>query len=159
MDTHFSILGWTEEPECHSPWDLKEPDKTEQPSIFSFLLDPRKAREFQNHIYFFFIDYAKTFDFMDFNKLWIILDELGIQGHLTYLLKNLYAGQETIVRTEYGTPNWLEIGKRVYQGCLLSPFLFNFYAEYIIRKAKLDESQAGIEIARKERKVKSLSHV
>ena len=96
---------------------------------------------------------------MDFNKLWIILDELGIQGHLTYLLKNLYAGQETIVRTEYGTPNWLEIGKRVYKGCLLSPFLFNFYAEYIIRKAKLDESQAGIEIARKERKVKSLSHV
>ena len=84
-----------------------------------------KAREFQKNIYFSFIDYAKAFDSMDHNKLWKILKEMGIPGHLTCLLRNLYAGQEAIVRTEHGTTDWFEIRKGVCQGCILSPCLFN----------------------------------
>ena len=84
---------------------------------------------------------------MDHNKLWEILKELGIPDHLTCFLRNLYAGQETTVRTGHGTTDWFQIGKGVLQGCILSPFLFNFYAEYIIRNAGLDEAQAGIKIA------------
>ena len=107
-----------------------------------------KAREFQKNIYFCFIDYSKTFDCVDHNKLWKILKKMGIPDHLTCLLTNLYAGQETTVRTGHGTTDWFQIGKWVRQGCILSPCLFNFYAEYIMRNAGLEEAQAGIKIAR-----------
>ena len=108
-----------------------------------------KAREFQKHIYFCFIDYAKAFDCVDHNKLWKILKETGIPDHLTCLLRNLYAGQEATVRTGHGTTDWFQIGKGVHPGCILSPSLFNFYAEYIMRNAGLEETQAGIKIARR----------
>ena len=91
-----------------------------------------KAREFQKNIYFCFIDYAKAFDCVDHNKQWKILQEMRIPDHLTYLLRNLYSGQEATVRTRHGTTDWFQIGKGVHQGCILSPCLFNFYAEYII---------------------------
>ena len=106
-----------------------------------------KAREFKKNIYFSFIDYAKAFDCVDHNQLWKTLKEMGIPDHLTCLLKNLYAGQEATVRTGHGTTDWFQIGKGVCQGCLLSPCLFNFYAEYIMRNAGLEEAQAGINIA------------
>ena len=106
-----------------------------------------KATEFQKNIYFYFIDYAKAFGCLDHNKLWKILKEMGIPDHLTCLLRNLYAGQETIVRTGHGTTDWFQIGKGVRQGCILSPCLFNLHAEYIKRNAGLDEAQAGIKIA------------
>ncbi|GBX76780.1 hypothetical protein M6C068_2620 [Staphylococcus aureus] len=106
-----------------------------------------KAREFQKNIYFCFIDYAKAFDCVDHNKLWKILKEMGIPDHLTCLLRNLYAGQEATVRTGHGTTDWFQIGKGVCQGCILSPCLFNLYAEYIMRNAGLEEAQAGIKIA------------
>ena len=106
-----------------------------------------KAREFQKNIYFCFAYYAKTFDCVDHNKLWKILKEMGIPDHLTCLLRNLYAGQEAIVRTGHGTTDWLQIGKGVREGCILSPCLFNLYGEYIIWNAGLDEAQAGIKIA------------
>ena len=108
-----------------------------------------KAREFQKNIYFCFIDYPKAFDCVDHNKLWKSLKEMGIPDHLTCLLRNLYAGQEATVRTRHGTTDWFQIGKRVRQGCILSPCLFNFYAEYIMRNAGLEEAQAGIKIARR----------
>ena len=106
-----------------------------------------KAKEFQKNIYFCFIDYAKAFDCVDHNKLRKILKETGIPGHLTCLLRNLYAGQEATVRTGHGTTDWSQVGKGVRQGCILSPCLFNLYAEYIVRNAGLDETQAGIKIA------------
>ena len=106
-----------------------------------------KAREFQKKINFCFIDYAKTFDCVDHNKLWKILKEMGIPDHLTCLLRNLYAGQEAAVRTGHGTTDLFQIGKGVRQGYILSPCLFNFYAEYIMRNAGLEETQAGIKIA------------
>ena len=95
------------------------------------------------------IDYAKAFDCVDHKKLWKILKEMGIPDHLTCLLRNLYAytSQEATVRTGHGTTNWFKIGKGAHQGCILSPCLFNFYAEYIMRNAGLDEAQAGIKIA------------
>ena len=102
-----------------------------------------KARDFQENIYFCFIDYAKVFDCVDHNKLWKILKEMGILGHLTCLLRNLYAGQEATVRTGHGTTDWFQIGKGVHQGCILSPCLFNLYSEYIIQNAGLDEAEAG----------------
>ena len=102
-----------------------------------------KAREFQKNIYFCFIDYAKAFDSVNHNKLWKILKEMGIPDHLTCLLRNLFAGQEAAVRTGHGTTDWFQIGKGVFQGCILSPCLFNLYAEYIMRNAELDEAQAG----------------
>ena len=105
-----------------------------------------KAREFQKKIYFCFINYANAFDCVDNNKMWKILKEMGIPDHLTCLLRNLYAGQEATVRTERGTIDWFQIGKGVYQGCILSPCSFNFYAEYIMRNAGLEEAQAGIKI-------------
>ena len=106
-----------------------------------------KAREFQKNIYLYFIDYAKAFDCVDHNQLWEILKEMGIPDHLTCLLRNLYAGQEAIVRTGHGTADWFQIGKGVRQGCILSPCLFNLYAEYIMRNVGLEEAQAGIKIA------------
>ena len=105
-----------------------------------------KAREFQKNIYFCFIDYAKAFDFVGHNKLWKILQEMGLPDHLTCLLRNLYAGQEATVRTGHETTNWFQIGKGVRQGCILSSCLFNVYAEYIMRNAGLDEAQAQVKI-------------
>ena len=90
-----------------------------------------KAREFQKNIYFCF-DYTKAFDYVDHNKLWKILKEMGMPDHLTCLLRNLYAGQEATVRTGHGTTDWFQIGKGVHQGCILSLCLFNLYAEYIM---------------------------
>ena len=106
-----------------------------------------KASEFQKSIYFCFIDYAKAFDRVDQNKLWKILQEMGIPDHLTCLLGNLYAVQEATVRTGHETIDWFQIGKGVCQGCILSPCLFNLYAEYIMRNAGLEDEQAGIKIA------------
>ena len=99
-----------------------------------------EAREFQKNIYFCFINYAKAFDSVDHNKLRKILKEMGIPDHLICLLRNLYAGQEATVRTGYGTTDWFQIGKGVCQGCIMSPCLFNFYAEYIMRNAGLEEA-------------------
>ena len=96
-----------------------------------------------------FIDYAKAFDCVDRNKLWNIFQEMGISDHLTCLLRNLHAGQEVTVRTRHGKTNWFRIGKRIRQGCILSPCLFNLHAEYIMRIAGLDEAQAGIKTARR----------
>ena len=115
------------------------------------------ARELQKNIYFCFFDYAEAFDHLDHNKLWKILQEMGIPHHLTCLLRNLYRGQEATVRTGHGTIDWnnwiwnnsLQIGKGVCQGCILSPCLFNLYSEYIMRNAGLDEAQAGNRIARR----------
>ena len=106
-----------------------------------------KAREFQKNIYFCFIDYAKAFDCVDHNKLWKILKEMGIPDHLICHLRNLYAGQEATVRFGHRTTDWFQIGKGVRQGCILSPCLFILYAEYIMRYAGLEETQAGIKIA------------
>ena len=102
-----------------------------------------KAREFQKNIYFCFIDYAKAFDCVDHNKVWKILKEMGIPGHLTFPLRNLYADQAATGRTGHGATYWFQIGK----SCVLSPCIFNFYAECIMRNAGLDEAQAGIKIA------------
>ena len=107
----------------------------------------KKAREFQKNIYFCFIDYVKAFDCVDHNKLWKILQEMGIPDHLTCLLRNLYAGLEATVRTGHGKTDWFQMGKGVCQGCILSPCLFNFYVEYIMRNAGLEETQSGIKIA------------
>ncbi|KAF7243605.1 Retrovirus-related Pol polyprotein from type-2 retrotransposable element R2DM [Varanus komodoensis] len=106
-----------------------------------------KAREFQKNIYFCFIDYAKAFDCVDHNKLWQVLKEMGVPDHLICLLRNLYAGQEATVRTGHGTTDWFKTEKGVWQGCILLPCLFNFYAEHIMGKAGLDESPVGIKIA------------
>jgi len=108
-----------------------------------------KAREFQKNIYFRCIDYAKAFDCVDHNQLWKILKEMGIPDHLICLLRNLYLDQEATLRTGHGTTDWFQIGDGVRQGCILSPCLFNFYAEYIMQNAGLDEAQAGIEIAKR----------
>ena len=112
-----------------------------------------KAREFQKNIIFCLIDYTKAFDCTDHNKLWKILKEMGLPDHLTCLLRNLYVGQEATVRTEHGTTDWFQIRKGVRSGYILSPCLFNLYAEYIMRNAGLDEAPTGIKIAR--RNVKS----
>ena len=102
-----------------------------------------KEREFQRNIYFCFIDYAKAFDSVDHNNL----KEIGIPDYLTCLLRNVYADQEATVRSRHGTTDWFQIGKRVRQGCVLSPCLFNLYLEYIMRNTRLDEAQAGIKIS------------
>ena len=110
-------------------------------------MDHQKSKRVQEKHLFCFIDYAKAFHCVDHNKLWKILKEMGIPGHLTCLLRNLYAGQEATVSTGHGTTDWFQIGKGVCQGCILSPCLFNLYAEYIMRNAGLEEAQAGIKIA------------
>ena len=115
--------------------------------IANICLIMEKAREFQKNIYFCFINYAKAFDCVDHNQLWKILKEMGIPDHLTSLLRNLYAGQETTVRSGHGTTAWFQIGKGVHQDHILSPCLFNFYAEYIMRNAGLEDAQAGIKNA------------
>ena len=108
-----------------------------------------KAKEFQKITYFCTIYYTKAFDCVDHNKLLNILKDMGIPDHLTCLLRSLYAGQEATVRIGHGTTDWFQIGKGVCQGCILSPCLFNLYAEYIMRNARLVEAQAGIKIARR----------
>ena len=106
-----------------------------------------KTREFQKNIYSCFTEYAEVFDYVDHSKLWKVLKEMGIPDHLTYLLRNLYAGQEATVRTGHGTTDWFQIRKGVCQGYILSSCLFNLYTEYIMRNARLDEAQAGIKVA------------
>ena len=106
-----------------------------------------KARQFQKNIYFCFTDYTKAFDCVDHNKLWKILKKMGIPDHLTCLLRNLYTCQQATVKTEHGKTDWFQIGKGVHQGCTLSPCLFNFYAEFIMRNAGLDEAQTRIKIS------------
>ena len=103
----------------------------------------KKATEFQKNIYFCFIDYAKAFDCVNHNKLWKILKEMGIPNHLTSLLRNLYAGQEATIKTGHGTTDWFQIGKGVRQVCILSPCLFNLYAQYIMRNAELESRLPG----------------
>ena len=125
--------------------------------IVDFCWIIKKAREFQKNICFCFIDYAKAFDCVDHNRLWKILKEMEIPDHLTCLLINLYAGQEVTVQTGYGTTDWFQVEKGVRQGCILSPCLFNLYAEYITQNARLDEAQAGIKIAR--RNINNLRYV
>ena len=124
-------------------------EKAEEPEIK--LPTPAGSRKKQEssrkNIYFYFTDYAKAFDCVDHIKLWEILKEMGIPDHLTCLLRNLYAGQEATVGTGHGTTDWSQIGKGVCQGCILSPCLFNLYAEYIMRNAGLEEAQARIKIA------------
>ena len=120
-------LEQAEEPEIKLPTSIGSSNKQE---------NSRK------NIYFCFIDYAKDFDCVDHNKLWKILKEMGIPDHLTFLLRNLYAGQEATVRTGHGTTDCFQIGKGVCQGYILSPCLFNLYAEYIMRNAGLEEAQA-----------------
>ena len=108
-----------------------------------------KSAEFQKNIYFCFIDYAKAFDCVDYSKLWGILQEMEILDHLTYLLGDLYLGEEATVRSGHRTTHWFKIGKRVCRGYIFSPCIFNFYAEYIMQNAGLDESHAGIKISRR----------
>ena len=115
--------------ECHRFWIIK------------------KARKFQKNVYFCLIDYAKAFDCVDHSKLWKILKEMGIPDHLTCFLRNLYASQEATVRTRHGTMDWFQIQKGVRQGCILSPCLFNLYAEYVMRNAGREEAQARIKIS------------
>ena len=112
-------------------------------------MDHRESKGIPKHIYVCFIDYDKAFDCVDHNKLWKILKEMGLPDHLTYLLRNLYAGQEATVRYGHGTTDWFQIGKGVCQGCILSPCLFNLFAEDIMRNVGLDEAQAGIKSARR----------
>ena len=107
-----------------------------------------KAREFQKSIYFCLMDYLKAFDYVDHNKLWKILKDMGIPDRLTCLLRNLYAGQEATVRAAHRTTDWFQIGKGVQRGCILPSCLFDLYTEYIMRNAGLDEAQAEIKIAR-----------
>ena len=121
-------------------------EKAEEPEI-KLPTSAGSWKKQEKSIYFYFNYYVKAFDCVDHNKLWKILKEMGIPEHLTRLLRNLYAGQEATVRTGHGTTDWFQIGKGVYQGCILSPCLFNFYADYIMRNAGLDEAQAGIKIA------------
>ena len=124
-------------------------EKAEEPEIKlpTSTGSSKKQESSKKNIYFCFIDYAKAFDCVDHNKLWKILKEMGIPDHLTCLLRNLYVGQEARVRTGHATTDCFQIGKGVCQGCILSSCLFNFYAEYIMRNAGLDEAQAGIKIA------------
>ena len=119
------------------------PTRDQIPNILWII---EKARQFQKNIDFCFNDYAKAFDCVDHNKLWKNLKDMGIPDYLTCLLRNLYAGQEVTVRTGHGRDQF-QIGNGVCYGCILSPCLFNFYAEYIMRNAGLEEAQAGIKIA------------
>ena len=118
-------------------------EKAEEPEIKlkTSAGSSKKQENSRKNIYFCFIDYAKAFDCVDHNKQWKILKEMGIPDHLICLLRNLYSGQEATVRTGHGTTDWFQIGKGIHQGCTLSPWLFNFYAEYILRNAGLEEAQ------------------
>ena len=124
-------------------------EKTEEPEIKLPVStgSSKKQESSRKNIYFCFIDYAEAFACVDHNKLWKILQEMGIPDHLSCLLRNLYADQEATVRTKHQTTDWFQIGKGVRQGCILSLCLFNLYAECIMRNSGLDETQAGIKIA------------
>ena len=123
-------------------------EKAEEPEIkLPTSIGSSKKQEFQKNIYFCSSDYAKAFNSVDHNKLWKILKEMGIPDHLTCLLRNLYAGQKATVRTRHGTRDWFQIRKGACQTCILSPCLFNLYAEYIMRNAGLEEAQPGIKTA------------
>ena len=124
-------------------------EKAEEPEIKlpTTAGSSKKQASSRKNIYFCFIDYAKAFDCVAHHKLWKPLKEMGIPDHRTCLLRNLYAGQEATGRTGHGTTDWFQIGKGVRQGCILAPCLFNLYAEYIMRNAGLEETQAGIKIA------------
>ena len=125
-------------------------EKAKEPEIkLPTSVGSSKKQESSKSIYFCFIYYAKAFNCVGYNRLWKILKEMRIPDHLTCLLRNLYAGQEATVRTGHGTTDWFQIRKGVHQGCILSPCLFNLYADYIIQNTKLDEAQAGIKIARR----------
>ena len=124
-------------PDVHSGFRKAEEPEIKLPTSAGII---EKAGEFQENFYFCFIDYAKTFDYVDHNKLWKILKEMGISDHLTCLRRNLYAGQEETVRTGHRTTDCFQIGKGVRQGCILSPCLFNLYAQYIMRNLGLDEA-------------------
>ena len=119
-----------------------------QRSNCQHLLDHRKSERVLGKHQLLFLDYAKDFDRVDHNKLYKILQEMGIPDCLTCLRRNLCAGQEATVRTKHGTTDWLQIGKGVQQGCILSPCLFNLHAEYIMRNARLDEAQSGVKVLR-----------
>ena len=137
---------------CHRAPDVQAGfRKAEEPEIKLPISagSSKKQESSRKNIYFRLIDYAKAFDYVDHNKLWKILKEMGIPDHLTCLLRRLQAGQETTVRTGHGKTAWFQIGKGVRQGYILSPCLFNLYAEYIMRNAGLEEAQAGIKIARR----------
>ena len=147
-DNHDSEITYLEPDilECEDKWALESittnkasggDGNRDQIANIHWIIE--KAREFQKNI-FCFIDYAKAFDCVDHNKLWKILKEMGISYHLTWLLRNLYAGQEATVKTGHGTTDWFQIGKRVHQGFILSPCLFNLYVEYIMWNAVLDEA-------------------
>ena len=132
-------------------------EKAEKPEIkFPTSAIMENARELQKNIYFCFTDYAKAFDCVDHKKLWKILKEMGKPDHPICLLRNLYAGKEATFRTGHGTTDWFQIGKGVRQGCILSPCLFNLYAEYIMRNAGLEEEQAGIKIDRRNSKISDM---
>ena len=120
--------------------DLQKAEEPDIDQIANIRWIIERAREFQKNIYFCFIDYAKAFECVDHNKMWKILKEKGVPDHLTCLLRNLYAGQETTVRTGHGTTDWFKTGKEARQVCILSYCLFNLYAEYIMQNARLDES-------------------
>ena len=145
---------WIKKRGTYTQWNITQPNgfskgRGTRDQIANICWIIKRAREFRKHIYFCFIDYAKAFDCVDHKKLWKMLQEMGMQDHLTCLLRNFYAGQEATVRTGHGTTNWFQIGKGVHQGCILSPCLFNFYAEHPMRNAGLEEAQAGIKIARR----------
>ena len=140
-------LGWPHK----AGFSFIELDKAEEPetNLPTSARSSKKQESSRKNSYFCFIDYAKAFDCVDHNKLWKTLKDMGIPDHLTCLLRNLYSGQETTVRTGHGTTNWFQIGKGVHQGCILSPYLFNLHAEYIMGNAGLEEAQVGIKIARR----------
>ena len=123
---------------------LEKAEESDQIATIHWII--KKAREFWKNIYFCFIDFVKAFDCVNHNKLRKIFQKMGILGHLTCLLRNLYAGQEATVRTGHGTTDWFQIRKGIHQGCILSLCLFNLYAEYIMRNAGLYKAQAGIKI-------------
>ena len=141
-------------PRCTS-WVYKR--QRNQRSNCQHSLEHGESKGIPENIYFCFIDYAKSFDCVDHNKLWKTVREIGVPDHLTCLLRNLYAGQEAKVRSGHGTKDWFQIGKGVCQGCMLSPCLFKLNGEDIIRNAKLDEAQAGIKITG--RSINNLRHV
>ena len=118
-------------------------EKAEEPEIKlpTSVGSSKKLENYRKNICFCFIDYRKGFDYIYHNKLWKILQEMGIPDHLTYLLWNLYADQEATFRTGHGTTDWFQIGKGLWQSCILSPWLFNLYSEYIMWNARLDEAQ------------------
>ena len=143
----FSLNLWKLTVHVLLKWDL---ENAEEPEIkLPTSVESSKKQEFQENIYFCFIDYAKAFDCVDHNKLWKILKEMGIPDHLTCLLRNLYVGQEATVRNGHGTMDWFQIRKGVHQSCILSPCSFNLYVEYVMQNAWLEEAQAGIKIARR----------